>query len=519
MNGELSGGTNGTLSGGTIRAASAGTKPKTEPMSFLTADVVLAFSMLLVGFFYWNLINIESLGFGVTLFTAILCTAVIAYFSSAGLHQTKGSLAFLGLLILSALNFVLYDGIIIKALNFLFLSGCFVYWVCSFAGTRLENKISIYFLSDMLHQLFVTPFCNFTGCFAGVRQIFVNNKKGKGVLSGVIGVLFFLPVLILVVSLLINADAAFESLMDKIQFTITENMILLLRDIILGLPVACYLYGLVYGNRYRRNAGNRTVESVDAVVGTFRFVPDIAGYSALTALSLVYAIFFLAQTAYLFSAFQDSLPYSMTYAEYARRGFFELCAVSGINLGVIAAAHLIVKRDKIKILKAETAVLCIFTIALIATAMSKMAMYIDYYGLTRLRVYTSWFMILLLVLFVIILLRQFRSFNGTRIAAIGCICLFMLLCYGNVDGMIAKYNIDRYQAGTLKDLDVKAFSELSDGAVPYLYDLYSETTDPGMKAKLKEAIKRPLYSAYDFNDSFRDFNLQSYKANKLRQKI
>ena len=49
----------------------------------------------------------------------------------------------------------------------------------------------------------------------------------------------------------------------------------------------------------------------------------------------------------------------MTYAEYARRGFFELCTVSGINLGVIGAAHLIVKRDKIKILKAETAALCI----------------------------------------------------------------------------------------------------------------------------------------------------------------
>jgi hypothetical protein len=248
-------------------------------------------------------------------------------------------------------------------------------------------------------------------------------------------------------------------------------------------------------------------------------VPDIAGYSALTALSLVYVIFFLAQAAYLFSAFNDSLPQSMTYAEYARRGFFELCAVSGINLGVIGAAHLIVKRDKIKILKAETAVLCVFTIALIATAMSKMAMYIDYYGLTRLRVYTSWFMILLLLLFVIILLRQLRSFNGTRLAAVGCICLFMILCYGNVDGMIAKYNIDRYQSGTLKDLDVKSFSELSDGAVPYLYDLYQETTDPVMKAELKEVIKRPLYSAYTFNDSFRDFNLQSYKANELRLKI
>lgn len=508
-----------TTSAGAIGTSPAAARLRTEPMRFSTADVVLAFGMLLIGFFYWNLININSLGFGVTLFAAILCTAVIAYFSAAGLHQTKGSLVFLGVLVLSALNFVLFDGILIKALNFLFLSGCFVYWVCSFAGTRLENKISIYILSDMLQQLFVTPFSNFTGCFTGVRQIFIQNKKGKSVLSGVIGILFFLPVLILVISLLINADAAFESLMDKIQFTVTENMIELLRDIILGLPVACYLYGLVYGNRYRRHAGNHTLESVNNGVGAFRIVPDIAGYSAMTALSVVYAIFFLAQTTYLFSAFSDNLPHSMTYAEYARRGFFELCAVSGINLGVIAAAHLLVKRDKIKILKAETTALCVFTIALIATAMSKMAMYIDYYGLTRLRAYTSWFMLLLLFLFIIVLLRQLRSFNGTRIAAVGCICLFLALCYGNVDGMIAKYNIDRYQSGTLKDLDVKAFSELSDGAVPYLYELYLETADPAMKTELKEVIKRPIYSTFTFNDGFRDFNLQSYKANELRQKI
>jgi hypothetical protein len=35
-------------------------------------------------------------------------------------------------------------------------------------------------------------------------------------------------------------------------------------------------------------------------------------------------------------------------------------------------------------------------------------------------------MILLLFLFVIILLRQFKGFNGTRIAAVGCIvCLWL----------------------------------------------------------------------------------------------
>jgi hypothetical protein len=193
--------------------------------------------------------------------------------------------------------------------------------------------------------------------------------------------------------------------------------------------------------------------------------------------------------------------------------------VSGINFGVIALAHLIAKREKVGILRGETAALCIFTIALIATAMSKMAMYIDYYGLTRLRVYTSWFMIVLLFLFILVLIRQFKNFNGTRIAAVGCICLFLALCFGNVDGMIAKYNIDRYQAGTLENLDVAAFSELSDGAVPYLYELYQETTDSGLKVKLKEVIQRPQYGHDAYENSFRGFNLQTYHADQIRMKI
>ncbi len=503
MSGELSGGMNGSIK-------------KSAPMVFTTADIVTAFGMLVCGFLYWNLINVVSLGLGVTLFTAVLCIVVIAYFRNAGLRQSKESLTLLGIIILSAASFALFDGILIKALHFIFLSLAFVYWVCLSAGTRLGNKISLYILSDMLHQLVVIPFGNFTGCFTGLKQVFVKNKKGKNVLGGVIGILFFLPVLILVVTLLANADAAFEGLMGRIRFSISENVLEHIRNIILGLPVACYLYGLIYGNRYKRHVGNATVESVNEHVKAFRFAPDVTVYSALTALNLIYVVFFLAQTSYFFSAFGDSLPQAMTYAEYARRGFFELCAVSGINLAVIAVAHLIVKRDKVKILHGETATLCIFTLALIVTAMSKMGMYISYYGLTRLRVYTSWFMIVLLFLFVIVLFRQFKGFQGTRIAVVGCICLFIALAYGNVDGMIAKYNIDRYRAGTMETLDLSAISDLSDGAIPYLYELYRETDNPKMKEELKRIITRPPYNELEDYDGFRDFNMQRYKADQIR---
>jgi len=523
MNGELSGGKNGIVYERveTDRAAMLIHTSKPEPMNFVSADIVFAFFMLLCGFLYWNLISFASLSMGVSLFALVICTATVIYLKKSGYQQSRDSIVFLGILALSALNFSIFDDVMIKSLNFIFLMLCFIYWVSIYTGRRLEKKISIYLIADMIHQSLVVPFCNFTGCFSGVKQVLLKNQKGKGFLSGLIGIIFFLPVLILVTTLLTDADAAFESLMNQIQFSISENMLEYIFQAIFGLPVACYLFGLIYGNRYQRHTNHMTLDSVNRNIDTLHFVPGVTVYSALTALNLVYVIYFFSQTAYFFSAFSDILPQTMTYAEYARRGFFELCAVSGINMAVIAAAHLISKREKIKILNGETIAICLFTMALIVTAISKMGMYIHYYGLTRLRIYTSWFMIVLFFLFVIILIRQFRNFNGSRIAVIGFLCFFFLLCYGNIDGMIAKYNIDRYQAGTLQSLDIESLSDLSDGSVPYLYEFYQETTDPKMKNKLRNAIQeRPYWAdSENYQKSFRDFNYQAYQAERIRKII
>jgi hypothetical protein len=495
---------------------------KPEPMHFESADIVLAFGMLAIGFLYWNLIRIDSLGLGVTLFAAVLWGAASAYFRISGIKQTRAGLLASCIFILSAVNFVLFDITLIKGLNFIFLSLSFVFWVLVTAGKRLEEKISLYAVSDLFRQLLVIPFANFSGCFSGIRQVFAKSKRGKGVLSGILGILIFLPVLVVVITLLSSADAAFEGIIDHIRFSVSENLFEYLIQMILGLPVACYLYGMLYGNRYQRNIGNVTLESVNKNLVSFRFAPGATVYSAMTALNLIYLVFFLAQASYLFSAFEGSLPQTMTYAEYARRGFFELCAVSAINLAVIAGAHLIAKRDRVKVLRAETIALCIFTIALLATAMSKMGMYISYYGLTQLRVYTSWFMVLLLAFFIIILLRQFKSFQGTQAALISFLILFMVLCYGNIDGLIAKYNIERYQAGTLESVDLESMSYLSDAAVPELYRLYQETEDESFKKDIKAAILGNLFEEHSGSvavASFRDFTLQSYRADAIRSAL
>lgn len=530
MNGELSGGTNGVMNEIKTEQTKQGQKEsntyyeiqKPEPMHFESVDIVLAFGMLVIGFLYWNLIRIDSLGLGVTLFAAVLWGAASLYFQISGIKQTRASILASGIFILSAVNFVLFDITFIKGLNFIFLSLSFIFWVLITAGKRLEERISLYTISDMFRQLLVIPFANFSGCFSGIRQVFAKSKRGKGVLSGILGILIFLPVLVMVVTLLSSADAAFEGIINHIRFSVSENLLEYLFQMILGLPVACYLYGMLYGNRYQRNAGNITLESVNKNLESFRFAPGATVYSAMTALSLIYMVFFLAQASYLFSAFKGTLPQTMTYAEYARRGFFELCAVSAINLAVIAGAHLIAKRDRVKVLRGETIALCIFTIALLVTAMSKMGMYISYYGLTQLRVYTSWFMILLLAFFIIILLRQFKSFQGTRAALVSFLILFMVLCYGNIDGLIAKYNIERYRAGTLESVDLESMSYLSDAAVPELYRLYQETEDESLKKDIKAVILGDLFEEHSGSVAavtFRDITLQAYRADTIRSTL
>ena len=484
---------------------------------YLLKDSVFAVIMIVCGYLYWNLITFLNLGFGVTVFAVIFCTVTTVYLMKSGYRQTGTSLIWLGIIAASAINFCIFDNLVLKGFQFIFLSICVVYWICITTGRRLVNKLSAYLLADAVYQLFVVPFCHFTCCF---RSLKLKNCSGKKLLSAGAGVLFIFPVVILVVTLLSDADAAFEGLMKHLQFSLSDRLVTGLKQLILGIPVACYLYGLIYGNSSGKRAELITVDAIDQKVLAARFAPDGSVFAAFTLLNLVFAVFFLSQLSYFFSAFGGSLPQTMTYAEYARRGFFELCAVSGINLIVISIAQLIAKKERRRIFKIQITVLCLFTIMLILTAFSKMILYIDSYGLTLLRVYTTWFMLLLLIVFMTITARQLKEFNGTKVIAVTFLILFLTLCYSNVDGFIVNYNIEQYQKGNLETIDVGAFSELSDAAVPYLYRFYQETDDDQMKAELKHLIlTKPAWREERGSMTFRDWNFQQLKADRIRESI
>ena len=150
------------------------------------------------------------------------------------------------------------------------------------------------------------------------------------------------------------------------------------------------------------------------------------------------------------------------------------------------------------------------TLLLIATALSKMVLYIQQYGLTLLRVYTSWFMVLLFVVFSIVIVAQFRTINLAKALVIAFSACFLILCYSNVDGLIARYNIDRYMDGTLNAVDLSALYTTPEASFPYVKALYQQTDDPD----LREEIYRYWGDIQDDNRPFYEQNLEHFLVQK-----
>ena len=488
-------------------------------IKFTVADTAFAFAMLVCGFLYWNLIHLHMLGAGVSIFAVVMFAVSFIYLSKSGIKQNAGSLTCLILAVLSAAQFALFDNKFINGLNFIFLSAVFIYWICLSTGRQIDKELSAYIIGDAVKQGVSMPFLNFGCCASGVKN-FSKDKKVKKILPAFVGIIVCLPLIAVVIILLMSADWAFENFISRVfDFITIESIIIYTGQFIIGIPVAFYLYGLIYGNVKGRYADKITAESVDRAAKIIKIAPEITIYSMLTMFNIIYLIFFAVQAAYLFSAFGGNLPETFTYAEYARRGFFELCAVAGINLGILIVSHLTLKKEhgeeEPKMLQVEITIISVLTIFLIATALSKMVMYINAYGLTQLRVFTSWFMILLLFIFAMICVRQFKKFNLVKFVTAGFILMFMALSYGNVDGLIARYNISRCEAGTLSIFDIDMINGLSDAAVPHIYDMYLRTdeNDFEMRRRLASSIMNGRLHEIS---GFREFNFQRYRADEIR---
>jgi hypothetical protein len=194
----------------------------------------------------------------------------------------------------------------------------------------------------------------------------------------------------------------------------------------------------------------------------------------LGSVALLFSAFTLIQFAYFFGGQDNISVEGYTYAEYARRGFFELLAVSVMTLALVLTLDWItVRRNKRhhQIFRSLSVVIVALIMVMILSASQRMELYEDAFGFTHLRVYVHVFILWLGGLFLVFLMSLFRLKHnvfslGILIAAIGFLATINII---NIDRYIAERNINRYRNG--RQLDVCYLRQLSVDALPAMLNL------------------------------------------------
>jgi hypothetical protein len=200
------------------------------------------------------------------------------------------------------------------------------------------------------------------------------------------------------------------------------------------------------------------------------------------------------QVSYLFGShewIQTTAEHS--YAEYARRGFFELCGLVSIVIPMLLLFDWILtevpKHDK-KFFQWLSGGLVCQLFVIIFSALHRMSLYMEQYGLTQLRVYVAVFLVwlfgaLIWFLFTIFRGQQPRFIQGiTYYGLAGVFVLFLV----NPDYQIMNYNVNR--AAELENFDAAYAQGLSLDAVPALERLDGEEGSEYVNSLIQEIEPR-----------------------------
>lgn len=330
-----------------------------------------------------------------------------------------------------------------------------------------------------------------------------------------IGVMICIPLLLVVLALLSAADAVFKTVLEafipeEITFSFVCGVILFF------LVTIMFSYaGMKYFYHRTTDVEGKEFIKKEALVGITILVPML----------ITYAIFCGIQVYYLFLG-HGTLPEGYTFAKYAREGFFELLAVSFINLVLILLFQWIFKESKV--LKVLLLLTSLATYVMGASSAYRMVLYVKAYNLTILRVFVFWALIVigifLLGMMIKIVNERFPLF--TYGLYVFCVC-FLILSFSRPDYQVAKYNVANEEVEGRLDTRYLTY-DLSMDAAPIIAQYAKEHPTKATEnwvTKYKSAVQLTEWTDYDHQNyedvyeptkapSWRKFNFSDYFARK-----
>lgn len=293
---------------------------------------------------------------------------------------------------------------------------------------------------DWLGGWFVSPFTRWGALAHTLSDLGSTNRNGtdsgaQGSTLRKIGIalLIALPIIALLIPLLMQADEVFSYAVVHVIDTINVNAFVFHMSIIIVLvPLVHSLLASVDERRAEPElsalAHAQQRRACDATITT----------AVLAMILALYAIFCAFQFTFLFAG--AGLPAGYTYSEYARQGFFQLLLVAALNLGGFALVLLFAPRTK-PVMVMQIGLIAA-TGVILASAATRLALYITAYGMTWLRWLSLSFIAVLAIVLALAFVRLFNErIPMATVTFVLLLVWWLALGYSNPDWVIAQWNM------------------------------------------------------------------------------
>lgn len=300
-------------------------------------------------------------------------------------------------------------------------------------------------------------------------------KSAGGVIRvAVTGGLIALVPLVIFGALFVSADQVFASLLsDVFRFDLEALGSHILGTLALAWLACGYLVGVTSGTALKglpRGQAGRPLFGV----------PEVA--TAMGLVDVLFATFVVIQARYLFggTAWVEVTP-GLTYAEYARAGFFQLVVAVGLAVPWLLACHSLLgdrSHGARAAFRGFAGVHVVLLLVIVASAVMRMRAYQTAYGLSEDRIVGS---AILLWLSLVILWFGGTVFSGRRDRfAFGAVVMGYIVLGGlhlmNPAGLAARHNLSR--TDIVAEVDFQYLVFLGSDAVP---SLLPHVTNPALR--------------------------------------
>ena len=185
-------------------------------------------------------------------------------------------------------------------------------------------------------------------------------------------------------------------------------------------------------------------------------------------MAALYLLFLGVQSAGLFGGAEYLAQKGLSYAEWARSGFFQMVGVTVVNLTLLLAAVQWSRREggAWRAVRLLSALLTAESLLLLLSAAWRMTLYVDVYGLSFKRCMTYWGMGMMAAFLLAAAWKVRRpDFRFCRVVFPLALAGWLVINCVPVDYLVAKDQVDRYLSGESGVLDAEYL----------LYDLSYDT--------------------------------------------